>query len=89
MHFEELWEECEKLHKDLDKETSSEILNELIHKCKVYDAINSTSLEEEDKLPAKEVICGIILFSLTKLSAKDNINVYKVLKDTAARERWK
>jgi len=74
-HFEDLWEQAEQANKF---ETSSvkEVLLELSMKIKLYELIADTSEKQ-----AKSKIMGEILFALTKLSLKEDINTYIALKN--------
>ena len=80
-HFEELWEKCEQFYKDSAKEdTNTSIIDELIMKLNLYKAIDSkTEIPEEEKSKIKSLAMGEILLSLTHLSLRDNINVFKSL----------
>ena len=79
MHFEELWEKCEQANNS-DSSESSHIIDELVMKVAVYQAINSKKeLSDKDKKETKEKVMGEILFTLTNLSLKDEINVFKAL----------
>jgi len=81
MHYEELWEKCEEYHKESSIDDDAEsIVKEITMKLGLYDAVNkqiSSSIEDKEK--AKSRLLGEILFSLTALSLKDNINVYEAL----------
>jgi hypothetical protein len=81
MHFEELWEKCEGLHKASNSDISTEALMEsLIMKIKLYKIIDSkTELSEEDRKNAKSRTLGEILMTLTHVSLRDNINVFEAL----------
>lgn len=80
MHFEELWEKCENFHKQSDSSTSNLILDELMLKINLYQAISSRSdLPEEEGQKAKSRTLGEILLTLTHLSLHDNINVFDAL----------
>lgn len=78
MHFEELWEMCEKL-----QEEGAPVLNiteELLMKVNLYKMIDGkidTPVEERHKIKSR--ILGEILLTITKLSITDNINVYAAL----------
>lgn len=79
-HFEELWEQCEKINQNNNADIPS-ILDEVIIKINLYKALNQKYnlplTKEEEKI--KTHLLGEILFSLTNLSIKDNINVYAAL----------
>ena len=82
LSFSELWEKCESFHKENSKDDSSiDILNEFIMKLNLFVNIASNSeISPEDIKKAKYCLFGEILFSLTAISLKENINVYEVLK---------
>jgi len=81
IHFEELWEECEKLQKDIVVEgNSSEIINELMMKLNIYKAIDlNSNIPNDERQKIKSRTLGEILLTFTQLSLKDNINVYEAL----------
>jgi IS1 family transposase len=81
-HFEELWEKCEQLHSEtIQGDDASTIVDEAIIKLNLYKVIDNQKgghlKEEVDQ--AKLRIFGELLSSLTKLSIKDNMDVYKAL----------
>lgn len=79
MHFEDLWEKCENSHTQ-SLSDSPTIIDELILKLNLYKAIISKNdIPEEDFKKIKSHTLGEILFTLTNLSLKDNINVYEAL----------
>lgn len=80
-HFEELWEECERLHQDtINEGTSSDLINELIMKLNIYKVIDlKTEIPDEERQKIKSRTLGEILLTLTQLSLKDNINVFEAL----------
>ncbi len=76
-HFENLWEYCEFLNKDKFSET---IFDELLMKINLYKAFDSKkeiSIEENQKIKLR--LFGEILYTLTALSFKENINVFDAL----------
>lgn len=79
MHFEDLWESCENLNKNDD--TLSKI-KELNSKIKLFEfiALKKNEMIEQDYNTAIGSAFGEILFTLTKISLKENINVFKQLK---------
>jgi hypothetical protein len=81
IHFEKLWEQCEQSYKDAAKEdTNTSIIDELIMKINLYKAIDlKMEIPEEEKSKIKSLAMGEILLSLTHLSFRDNINVFKSL----------
>lgn len=79
MHFEELWEKCEKFQES-NLVDSSSILDELLMKVTLYKNLDSKKdISFEDKKSTKLRLMGEILFTITSLSLKDDINVFKAL----------
>lgn len=81
IHFEDLWEKSENVHKGTDQDQQS-IINEISMKLSLYLIIDEKDIPKEDKESLKKLAFGEILFSLTNLSLRDNINVYEVLQNT-------
>ena len=81
IHFEELWNKCETLQEDAAKhDTTQSIIDELVLKLNLYKAIDSkTEIDSQEREKVKSRTMGEILLTLTKLSMKDNINVYEAL----------
>jgi len=81
LHFEELWVECEQHHQDSKGDNSVLMLiNELVMKANIYNAVEQrTELSKEDRQNSKFLIMGEILWALTHLSLKENINVFDAL----------
>jgi hypothetical protein len=81
MHFEELWEKCEELHKESSKEDTVDSLTEkLSMQLNLYKLIDlKTDIPQEDREKIKSRTFGEILLTLTNLSLKDNINVFSAL----------
>jgi hypothetical protein len=81
IHFENLWTECENLHQEIvQDESSAQILDELILKINLYKALDQkTEIPETELQTIKSRTIGEILLTLTKLSLKDNLNVYEAL----------
>jgi hypothetical protein len=78
MHFEELWERCEKLHQETQGEAS--LMDELMMKVNLYKVIDQkTEVPEDERQKLKSRAMGEILLTLTGLSLKDNINVFEAL----------
>ena len=80
-HFEDLWTKCENLHQEIvQNENSAQILEELILKINLYKALEQkTEIPETELQTIKSRTIGEILLTLTKLSLKDNLNVYEAL----------
>lgn len=81
LHFEELWESCEKSHQETSKNDNiSSIVDELMMKLNLYKLIDKkTEISKEDQQKIKSRTVGEILLTLTNLSLKDNINVFEAL----------
>lgn len=80
MHFEELWEKCEELHKEMGQSDNTVLLEELAMKVSLYKAIDAKpEIPEEDRQKAKSRALGEILLTLTHMSLQDNINVFEAL----------
>lgn len=81
IHFEELWEKCEQIHKETTKEDSISILvDELIMKLNLYRLLDEKKeISESEQQKIKSRTMGEILLTLTNLSLKDNINVFDAL----------
>lgn len=81
MHFEELWEKCEELHKESNSDGDLQnVLDELLLKVNLYKAIDSKAeIPPEERAKMQSRTLGEILLTLTHLSFKDNINVYEAL----------
>lgn len=81
MHFEELWEKCESLHKDnagLDQ--ASALIEELGLKFNIYKVIDQrTDIPQEERQKIKSRTLGEILLTLTNISLIDNIDVFEAL----------
>jgi hypothetical protein len=80
-HFEDLWNESEQLVSKLHKDTSTEDLIKLITNLLVdyKDMSTSTIIPDEVKKSLKNRYMGEIVFLLTCVSLRDNINVYASL----------
>lgn len=81
MHFENVWEECERSHGEIASENINAIISELELKINLFKKIIETSEKSsEDLQNIKSRTLGEILYTLTKISLKENINVYESLK---------
>ena len=79
-HFETLWETCESFHKGSDTSIAISI-DELMLKLNLYKAIDQkVEIPEKEREKIKSRTMGEILFTLTKLSLQDNINVFEAMK---------
>lgn len=81
-HFEELWEQCENLQKEITENTEVKvIIDELLMKLKLYQMIDAqlASIAEEEHFKVKSRALGEILLTITCLSMKDSINVFEAL----------
>ena|SRR5713101_6939474 len=78
--FDALWETCEALHQQISPDdNSSSILDELLLKVRLYQAINNQEMPEEEKQAIRTRAIGEVLLVLTNLSLRDNINVFAAL----------
>lgn len=78
-NFNELWEACESLNKDLGDSHISQICNQIKLQIDLYQNLENPNLSDQEKETIKSRIMGEILFLFTNLSLKDNINVFKAL----------
>lgn len=78
-HFEELWEKCERYHELNPNDTTESIIKELQMKIDLYQVIDTKEISKEDMEKIKSRTLGEILFTITNLSLKDNINVFEAL----------
>ena len=84
-HFEDLWEKCEQLQNESAKgDETSLIVDELIMKLNMYGLVDvqKDNIPKEECDQMKSQIFGELLLTLTRLSLKDNIDVYKALHKT-------
>jgi hypothetical protein len=81
IHFEELWEKCENLHKELGyNDNVLTIIDELAMKINLYKLIDGKiDVPEEERQKIKSRTMGEILLTLTNLSLRDNIDVFESL----------
>jgi hypothetical protein len=82
-HFENLWEACEKISTaELSQRSVQSFLAELTAKISLYQALednNKLNIIDRQKLKAR--LFGTLLFTLTQLSAKDDINTFAALQE--------
>jgi hypothetical protein len=81
IHFEELWEKAENLHQgSISSETDASIAEELSFKIDLYrDVAKKEGIPETEKRAIQSRLMGEVLLTLTKLSLKDNVDVYQAL----------
>lgn len=81
VHFEDLWEKCELLHKEfIDKDDTQAIISELMMKLSLYKSFDEKKdIPQEELEKIKSRTFGEILLTLTNLSLKDGINVFDSL----------
>lgn len=80
VHFEDLWEKCENINTDISSDSISSILDELLLKINLYRIIDEQNKIDLNELKIiKSRTFGEILLTLTKLSLKDDINVFSEL----------
>lgn len=81
MAFEQLWEACEQISAPLyQQQSSSDLIKELNDLFANYKQLDDNlSMPKEVILALKRRCIGQLLFIITHLSAKDDINVYASL----------
>lgn len=84
-HFEHLWEESEKVisrsHKDKSTNELVVLITDLLEDYKKLDA---SEMPDEIKISLRKRYMGEIVFLITGISVKDNINVYAALAEELA-----
>ena len=81
IHFEELYEKSEQISSNIHKNTTTEDLIKLITNLLAdYKDINLSTITDEVKNSLKNRYMGEVVFLLTAISVRDNINVYAALK---------
>ena len=81
-HFETLWDESEALVSKIHEKSSHDDLIKLISNLtNDYKEMHSSNLPDEVKSSLKTRYMGEIIFLLSALSQRDNINVYAALKE--------
>jgi hypothetical protein len=79
-HFEDLWEICEAFHKNSEGFSHPLDMDELIMKIGLYQSISKKINIPDDELQkVKSRVLGEILFFLTDISVRDNIDVFASL----------
>lgn len=83
--FDDLWNQCEELNNSsVSSQPLLGILQELELKVKLYRTLCEKLPAQGDELAQiKSRAMGEILFTLTKLSLKENINVFEALVSAA------
>lgn len=80
--FETVWNDSEKVVSKIYQNSSVEDLSKLmIHLINEYNLLSKSDLPEEIKSSLKNRHIGEIVFLLSGITQKDNINVYSVLKN--------
>ena len=83
IHFENLWEHAENAQqKNASACNTIDIIEELLMKINLYKTSDNKDFDDEQRKSIKSRLMGEILFTLTKLSIKDNIDVYESLAST-------
>jgi hypothetical protein len=81
-HFEQVWHSSEELVSKIHKNTSTEDLIRLItNLLDGYRGLGSSDLQKEIKTSLLGRHMGEIMFLLTAISARDNINVWQSLSE--------
>jgi hypothetical protein len=78
LHFENLWEEAEKIFLD-PNDNSEMIITELKNKLSVYQALIKTEINSDEKRKLRTHLFGKLIVCLTQLSALDDINSFAAL----------
>lgn len=78
-HFEDLWNDAEKLSADLNNSSRNDIFPKIKELLDDYVKIDNVPATEIQKVLRQKKI-GEILFKLTELSRLDDINTYAALK---------
>ena len=86
MHFEDLWELCEKQNEKVGvNKISSTILDELLIKLQLYKRLSEKEeISADDKKIIKLRLFGEALYVLSNLSLIDEINVFDALAEAYA-----
>ena len=81
-HFETIWNKSEELiASEVSKQPTAPIIEELIAKLALYKALDlNDKIPEEEKQKLKTHLFGKLLIALSKLSFKENVNVYTAMK---------
>lgn len=80
--FQIMWEESELLSKKvLEGASDTELLSLIVDLVNDYKKISSENYPDEIKNSIKKRYMGELLFYITAVSARDNINVYAALKE--------
>ncbi len=81
IHFENLWDQCEKFHQEnTNVQDLQPVIDALIMKVNLYKALNSQKdIPGEEMQKLKSRTLGELVFALTCISLKDNINVFESL----------
>jgi hypothetical protein len=77
--FEQIWEEAETIN-PFKSDNLSQIIENIKLSLSNYNDISISSLPEEIKSSLKSKYMGEVLFFLTGISIRDNINIYVALK---------
>jgi len=78
-HFENLWEYCENFNKEENNDNLN-IIKEISLKLSLYESLEKNeNISANEKSTFKSKVLGEILWSITKLSYKENINVFTSL----------
>jgi hypothetical protein len=82
IHFEQLWDQSEAhIAKTHAHTHTSELIVLISALLEEYKKLSSSDIPEEVKVSLKKKYLGEIMFYITGISAKDNINVYAALKE--------
>jgi hypothetical protein len=82
LSFEDLWEKSEDMASKIHKtSTLTDIINQISNLLNNYDKICSSDISQEVMSSLKKRYVGEILFLISAISHKDNINIYEVLQE--------
>jgi hypothetical protein len=80
MHFEDLWEKSENFIKNnFSDETLDDIFNALNMQLYLYKELDKKEISNEERIKVKSHLLGEVIFTITKISLKDNIDVFESL----------
>lgn len=82
LHFEELYEQSEKLATKIHQtETTTELIASIMSVLNDYKDLATSKLPDEVKASLRNRYMGEIMFLFTAISMKDNVNVYAALQE--------
>jgi hypothetical protein len=81
VHFEDLWGQCEKFHQEnVNVKDLQPIIEALLMKVNLYKSLsNQKDIPGDEMQKLKSRLLGELVFALTCISLKDDINVFEAL----------